>query len=81
MLLIALWLFWTASVLITVNTANNLFGIRVEQRMREAQRLIDDSPYFQHLGMRPPKKPVLWSVWIWAGVIWAAGCLFLAKQV
>lgn len=81
MLLLALLLFWTSSVLIAVTTANNLFGARVELRMREAQRIIDDSPYFQHLGLRPPKKPIPWRVWIWAGLVWGLGCMFLSRQV
>jgi len=81
MLTIALWMFWTAVVVLAVSTMDRLTGQRFDARYQEALRVLDETPYLQRLGLRPPKKPVPWTVWGWGAIVWFTGCLFIAGNL
>jgi len=48
--------------------------------MQEAQRIIDESPYLTHLGLRPPKQPFSIRLVAGLGGVWIVG-LFLFIRI
>lgn len=79
-LFLAIVLFWSFIVLQVVGLIHAAMNYRFRYKHTEAQRLIEESPYLQHLGFRPPRAPLPIKVWAAAFAVWNFG-IFLITQL
>lgn len=80
MLYLALVLFWTFVILQVASLLHKFGDARFKYRQDETLRLIEESPYLQHLGMRPAKRELPIRLWMFCLAAWGLGIFIISRM-
>jgi hypothetical protein len=73
MLTLAVLFFWTGAVGLLYSVIRSAQLAISQPKRLEAQRVLDESPYLQHLGLTVAKPKPSYKLIIGLGLLWALG--------